>query len=195
MGGQIQVSSGSEGFAMTSLPQTTRQPLRRGRGPASVLTPRSRRLLVTVHVLAAVGLFGADLALVALGSFGAGGAAPQAVYPAMSLLAQWLVVPLAFAALGSGLLLGALGRWSLLRHGWVAVKLAITVALAAALVVVLVSDLNAAAAAATAELPVPQRLLFAISPAAASILLTVSAVLGKYKPHRRARTPGFERRR
>jgi hypothetical protein len=67
--------------------------------------------------------------------------------------------------------------------------LAITVALTVALLVVLVPGLSAAAAAATSELPIPQRLLFAIAPAAASILLTVSAVLGKYKPHRAARTP------
>jgi hypothetical protein len=151
------------------------------------LTPRRRPLLVTVHVLTAVGLIGTDLALVALGYAGARGAPAQQVYPAMSLLATWLVVPLALAALGSGILLSALTGWGLLRHWWVAVKLVITVALAAVLLAVLVPGLHAAADTATGPHPIPQRLLFALSPAAASILLTVNAVLGRYKPGRARR--------
>lgn len=180
---------------MTAPPQVTRQPPPQRRHPGRALTPRSHRLLVTVHVLTTVGLLGADLALLALGSAGAGGAAPQEIYPAMSLLAQWLVAPLALAALASGLLLGALSSWGLLRYWWVAVKLATTVGLTVALLVVLVPGLNAAANAATTELPIPQRLLYAIAPAAASILLTVNAALGKYKPGRTLRTRRFERNR
>ncbi|MEU4606450.1 hypothetical protein AB0F43_25955 [Kribbella sp. NPDC023972] len=41
-----------------------------------------RKLLLFVHVLAAVGLFGTDLVLLVLGISGASGSDPQAVYPA-----------------------------------------------------------------------------------------------------------------
>jgi hypothetical protein len=146
---------------------------------------RRRSVLITVHLLAALALIGADLAVVALGLAGARGAPAREVYPAMSLLTTRLVVPLALIAVASGVLLTAAGRWGL-RHWWLTAKLAITAVLAVVLVTVLVPGLDVAAAAASAP-QLPRRPLLAFGPAAASILLTVNALLGRYKPGTRRR--------
>ncbi|MBX6365282.1 MAG: hypothetical protein IRZ00_15545 [Gemmatimonadetes bacterium] len=99
------------------------------------------------------------------------------------------MAPLAALALGTGVLLGSLTRWGLLRHGWVTTKLAITTVLAGVLLFVLVPRLGDAAAAALtpAGVPAAARLRFAVGPAVSSVLLLVNVALGVYKPRRRAR--------
>jgi hypothetical protein len=86
-----------------------------------------RNLLLTVHVLATVGVFGADLVLLVLGASSVFGADPRTVYPAAHLIGQILVQPLAFAALGTGVALALLTPWGLFRYWWTAIKLAISV--------------------------------------------------------------------
>jgi hypothetical protein len=58
----------------------------RERGPRRMPTRRWRKPLLVVHVTAAVGLVGADLALLALAVAGATGTAASEVYPAMGLV-------------------------------------------------------------------------------------------------------------
>ncbi len=137
------------------------------------------KILVTAHVLTAVGLFGLDLALVAMGVAGARGAEPSEIYPAMHLLVRWLMLPLALAALGTGLLLARLGGWRLFRFAWVAIKLLITLGLTVVLFLILAPGL--AAAATMDALSESQRRLLALAPAASSILLGVNVGLGVYK--------------
>jgi hypothetical protein len=52
-----------------------------------------RKLLVTVHVLTTVGVFGTDLVLLRLGAWSALGVEPRAVYPAAAFtlhkLSKW----------------------------------------------------------------------------------------------------------
>jgi hypothetical protein len=117
------------------------------------LSPRWRKLLVTAHVAATVSVLGADLVLLALGLSGAGGADPRTIYPAAHLVGTRLVAPLAALSLGSGLLLGLLTPWGLLRYWWVAIKLVITAALSGAVLFVLIPRLGAAATAATGPAP------------------------------------------
>lgn len=156
--------------------------------PAAV-QPRRRlgRHLVTAHIISSVALLGTDASLLVLGLAGRTGSAPSTVYPAMSLLATWLIGPLAVLALGSGIAVATVNRWGLFRHGWVTVKLVVTAVLTTLVLVLVRPGLGRAADAAlrltTDPVLSPGRMtLFAIVPAAALALLIGNVLLGRYRP-------------
>jgi hypothetical protein len=60
---------------------------------AMKLSPRWRKLLLTIHVVSAVSVLGTDLVLLVLGISSMRGADPQTVYPAAHLVATWLLAP------------------------------------------------------------------------------------------------------
>ena len=150
-----------------------------------------RKLLLTVHVVATVSVLGTDLALLTLGLAGLGGADPRTTYPAAHLVGARLVAPLAVVSLGTGVLLGLLTPWGLLRYWWVAIKLAITAVLTALVLFVLVPRLGAVAGAATGPapglLPGGERLPLVVAPAVASTLLALNVALAIFKPGWRLR--------
>ena len=150
-----------------------------------------RKLLLTVHVAATVSVLGTDLVLLALGIASLDGADPRTMYPAAHLVGAWLVAPLAVLSLGTGLLLGILTPWGLLRYWWVTIKLALTVVLTGVVLFVLVPRLGAAAAAvdgpATGVLTIGERLPLVVAPAVASTLLALNVVLAIFKPGWRLR--------
>jgi hypothetical protein len=154
-----------------------------------MLTSQLRRIVLTVHVLATVGLFGADLVLLTLGISGASGSDPRTVYPAAHLVGAWVVAPLATIALVSGLTLGTFTRWGLVKHWWIAIKLAITAVLTTLVYLVLLPKLGSVAGAAHSSsaglVETSDRTLLAIIPAAGSALLALNVVLAIYKPRRR----------
>lgn len=159
---------------------------------ARTLSPAWRKLLLTAHVLATVSVLGADLALLVLGISDVGGAAPQTIYPAAHLMSAWLVAPLAVLSLGTGLLLGLLTPWGILRYWWVAIKLAITAVLTVVVLVVLVPRLGATADAVTSPAPhllvSGARLPLIVAPAVASTLLALNVALAIFKPGWRLRS-------
>jgi hypothetical protein len=155
------------------------------------LSARWRKLLLSVHVVATVSVLGTDLVLLALGLSSLSGADPRTIYPAAHLVGARLVAPLAVLALGSGLLLGALTPWGLLRYWWVTIKLAITAVLTGVVLFVLVPRLGAAAEAVSGPAPgvltSAERLPLVIAPAIASTLLVLNVVLAIFKPGWRLR--------
>jgi hypothetical protein len=161
-------------------------------GRSMNLPPPWRQLLLTVHVIAAVSALGIDLALLVLGISSVRGADPQTIYPAAHLVATWLLAPLAIVALGTGVLLGLLTQWGLLRYWWVTIKLALTAILTTIILFVLVPTLGVAADAATALDPSPftdaERLPLLIAPAAGVTLLILIVALAIYKPPWRLRS-------
>jgi hypothetical protein len=76
-----------------------------------------RKLLLTVHVAASIGVLGADLALLTLGIASVGGADPIIIYPAARLVSAGMVAPLALTALVTGLGLGLLTQWAFSHTG------------------------------------------------------------------------------
>ena len=150
---------------------------------------RPRRLLLTLHILATVGLFGADLVLVTLGFSAVFGAEPSTVYPAAQLVASTVVAPLALVSLASGVVLARWSGWGLFRYWWVTLKLAITLILTLVVLTVLVPRLgNAAAiAAAHASFDVSQRVPLAVAPGLATFFLVLNVALAVYKPGWRVR--------
>jgi len=150
---------------------------------------RPSRPLLTAHILATVGLFGADLVLVTLGFSALFGADPSTVYPAAQLIASTVVAPLALVSLASGVVLARLNGWGLLRYWWVTLKLAITLILTLVVLTVLVPRLGTAAAIATAHasFDIAQRVPLALAPALATVFLVLNVALAVYKPRWRVR--------
>ena len=150
------------------------------------LSPQWRKLLLTVHVATAVSVLGTDLVLLVLGISSVRGADPQTIYPAAHLVATWVLAPLTIVALGTGVLLGLLTHWGLLRYWWVTIKLALTAILSGVILFVLVPRLGVAADAATALDPRPftaaERLPLLVASAAGVTLLILIVALAIYKP-------------
>lgn len=94
------------------------------------ISKRTRQLLVFLHVAVSVGWMGAGAANVVL-AMTAGYTATDDVrrvcYFLMDQVDVFVIIPLAFAALVSGLLLCWVTPWGLARYWWVLVKLVLTV--------------------------------------------------------------------
>src|ERR1700754_1546934 len=90
--------------------------------------PRSqRRTILTVHVVASVGLLGACAAIVAI-NIRAASTGDPALYDMLSIFSFVFGIPLSFISLISGIVLGLGSKWGVLRYRWVTVKLALNVA-------------------------------------------------------------------
>jgi hypothetical protein len=158
-----------------------------------VTTTAHKQHLLTVHIVTAVALLGAELGLAALGLAGLGATAPETVYPAAHRMAEWLAAPLAVAALASGIGLLIAGPFSPRTDRWVLAKLAITAVLATLLLTAVIPWLHDAShhALDTGAVDESLRRRLAIAPTAASAALLMNVLFARYKPWRsnRTRTP------
>jgi DMSO/TMAO reductase YedYZ heme-binding membrane subunit len=152
------------------------------------MSPRLRKLALTVHVSASVGWLGAVAGVLALAVAGLTSDDPQtvrAVYIAMEATGWFLLVPLAIASLVTGVVQSLGTRWGLFRHYWVVFKLLINV-FATIILLMYMQTLGSLAdmAAATSGdhlggLRSPSPLLHS---AVALVLLLVATTLAIYKP-------------
>jgi hypothetical protein len=118
---------------------------------------------------------GTDAILLTLGATGLASSDPElirAAYLTMDLLASAALVPLALAALGTGILLGLGTRWGLARHWWVLAKLVLTIVGASAAVFLLSCQPPGSAR---------PRVRVMLAPAV-GVLLTAAVVLAVSKP-------------
>lgn len=153
------------------------------------MRPGSRKLALTAHVGCSVGWLGAVAASLALGVAGLVSDDAQTVrgaYLNLELVGQYVLVPLSFASLVTGLVSSLGTVWGLFRHYWVVAKLAINL-FATTVLLLYLSSLDYLADLAT-RLPVDAELspLRSASPVlhagAALVLLVVATVLAVYKP-------------
>ncbi|WP_406861980.1 DUF2269 domain-containing protein [Streptomyces sp. HUAS MG47] len=115
----------------------------------------ARRALLVVHVAVSVGWLGLSVGLLALGITAYATTDPaltQAAYRAMRVFADWLLVPVALIAFGSGVVLSLGTPWGLARHRWVWIKFWLTLGTAAATVFALRPEIAHAAAAGVPDL-------------------------------------------
>jgi hypothetical protein len=94
------------------------------------MAPSLRKFVLAVHLTSSLGWVGAVLAYIALGVTAAGGQDAQTVraaWIAMELTGWVVIVPLAVAALVSGLVISVGTPWGLFRHYWVLISLALTI--------------------------------------------------------------------
>ena len=155
------------------------------------LTPSLRKIAVTAHVTSSVGWLGAVAAFLALAVASLTSADAQRARSAdlaMDLTAWFVIVPLCFASLLTGLVSSLGTPWGLFRHYWVLVKLLIT--LPATLVLLLhmqpISVLAAVAAKTSPTLSDADlhelRTLLVTAAGAALLVLLVLTTLSMYKP-------------
>jgi len=151
----------------------------------------TRKSLLTVHVLASVGWFGAVAAFLAIAIVGV--SAPDSVavagiYAALDVLIWAVIVPLSLLALASGILQAVGTPWGLLRYYWVVAKLLLTLV---ATVVLLIHTGAVDAAAAAAMHPSmdidAMGVQLVVDSAAALVVLVLATVLSIVKP--RGTTP------
>ncbi|MEP6657744.1 MAG: hypothetical protein ABJC33_10950, partial [Betaproteobacteria bacterium] len=162
------------------------------------MTPSLRKFALTAHVTSSIGLLGSIAAFLALAVAGLTSQDAQivrAVYPAMDLTARFVIVPLAFASLLTGLIQSLGTSWGLFRHYWVLAKLLLTVF--ATIVLLAKMQLISHAARLAAESILPHADLraagieLAVHATGGLLVLLVPAVLSVYKP--RGLTPYGQR--
>ena len=98
----------------------------------------ARKIVLTTHVVTSLGWFGAVAAFGVLSFLGLNEnqtMVAHAAYVAMRPITWFVIVPLAFAALITGIVASLGTQWGLIRYYWVAFKLVITVAAIAVLFV------------------------------------------------------------
>lgn len=94
-----------------------------------MMTPSLRKFTLAVHITLSVGWIGAVAAYMALDIAVATSQEAQtlrAAYLAMDLIARYVIVPLAFAALLTGVIISVGTKWGLFRHYWVLISLLLT---------------------------------------------------------------------
>jgi hypothetical protein len=167
-----------------------------------ILTPSLRKLTLTAHVTSSVAWLGAVAAFLALAVAGLTSRDAQVVRSAdfaMDLTACFVIVPLCFASLLTGLVSSLGTPWGLFRHYWVFMKLLITVLATVVLLVHMqpISVLASAAATAStlsgADLQGLRKLLVTAASATLLVLLVLT-VLSMYKPRGMTRY-GWRRQR
>jgi uncharacterized membrane protein len=94
------------------------------------MTPSIRKFALTMHITTSVGWIGAVLAYLALAIITQKSQDAQmvrAAYLALEPITIYVLVPLAFASLLTGLIMSLGTPWGLFRHYWVIFKLLLTV--------------------------------------------------------------------
>ncbi len=172
---------------------TEQKPAKPRPGPPPRLGRPARRAALVVHVIASAGWLGLTLGLLALGitaaTDGSAGTVEASVR-AMKLFADWLLLPVAFLTLLSGLLLSLGTVWGLARYRWVYTKFWLTLATTTATVFALRPGVNSAVTAVAAGGPLPDAgdVLFGpVVSLSAYVFMTVISVLKPWGKTRRGR--------
>jgi hypothetical protein len=153
------------------------------------MTPRLRRFALTAHVVSSVGWLGAALVFLALAIIGLTGQDAQTVrgaYIVMEPAAWYVLVPLAFASLLTGLVQALGTTWGLFRHYWVLFKLLINVFATVVLLIFMETFSIMASMSADPTMSTADIRAMGTFPrehaALAVVLLLVATVLAVYKP-------------
>lgn len=150
--------------------------------------PGLRKAVLTTHITASVGWIGSVAAFIVLDVATVQSDAEsvlRASYVAMDLLTRWAIVPLAFAAFATGVIVSLGTKWGLFRHWWVLVTLILTVVATVVLLVQLPIIAHRAAVAADpdatlADLQGLGNLL--LHSVGGTLFLLAITVLNVYKP-------------
>lgn len=153
------------------------------------MTTGLRKLVLTAHIIFSVGWIGAVAAFLTLAITGLTTRDPHTVsatYTAMESIARFIIVPLAFASLLSGLIQSLGTPWGLFRQYWIVVKLFLTIF--ATVVLLKKMPLIGYAAQRAAETPLLSDALraagtpLAVHAAGGILVLLAATTLSVYKP-------------
>jgi hypothetical protein len=151
------------------------------------MTPGLRKLALTAHVASSVGWLGAIAGFLALAVVGLTSDDAQTVrgaYLVMEPAAWFVLVPLAFASLLTGLVQSLGTTWGLFRHYWVLFKLVINVVATIVLLMYMETFRFMAGMAAdpSADLGAVRNASPLLHAGAALLLLLAATTLAVYKP-------------
>jgi hypothetical protein len=157
------------------------------------MTPALRKFTITAHVAFSVGWLGAVAAFLVLSIAGLTSHDAELVrgaYLSMDLISRFIIIPMCFAALATGLLQALGTPWGLFRYHWIVLKFGLAIFATFALLVhqfVAMAEAAKRVSGATAETlfsadlgPLKTELVRA--PSLAILLLLVVTTLGVYKP-------------
>lgn len=151
------------------------------------MTSRLRKFALASHVAVSVGWLGAVVAFLGLAVIGVTSQSPQTVrgsYLVMEPLALFVLVPLAFAALLTGIIQSLGTAWGLIRHYWVLFKLLINLVATAILLMYTqtVSVMAGMAADSTTDLDAVRNPSPLVHTVLALLLLLAANAFAVYKP-------------
>jgi Predicted integral membrane protein (DUF2269) len=168
--------------------------------PAAAVQPRRlsgsrRKLVLTVHVAAALSLLGASLAMLIGSVYAASRDDPQEAHASYSLLRLFtftLDIPLAFVALLGGLLLALTSKWRVFRYWWVTGKLALFLATITLGITLVGPSIDTMLDVTEAGSPGESSVRWTLSLVAGGqvAMLLAAVTLGVFKPGGRARWTG-----
>jgi hypothetical protein len=145
-----------------------------------------RKPLLAAHLAVSIGWIGAAAAYLAIGIAAERSSSPETIrgaWVAMEVIGWSVLVPLALAALVTGLALAFGTRWGILRHYWVVFSLALTTVAAVVLVLHMPSVSSTADTARMAEPATLDGLGGDVGhPAIGLLVLLAVLVLNVYKP-------------
>jgi hypothetical protein len=147
------------------------------------LSRPARRATLVVHAAASASWLGLTLGLLALAVTAATTGSTvtvEASVRAMKLFADWLLLPLAFLTLLSGLVLSLGTPWGLARHRWVYTKFWLTLATTTATAFALRPGLGSTVTAVSAGGPLPDPVDVMMGPIvslSAYLFMTVISIL------------------
>lgn len=157
------------------------------------MTPALRKLTITAHVTFSVGWLGAVAAFLVLSITGLTSHDAEVVrgaYLSMDLISRFVIIPVCFAALATGLLQALGTPWGLFRYYWILMKFGLAIFATIALLIhqfaVMAEAAKRVSGAAAETLfgpdfgPLKTELVRA--PSLAILLLLVVTTLGVYKP-------------
>ncbi len=157
------------------------------------MTPALRKMTITAHVTFSVGWLGAVAGFLALSIAGLtshDGEVVRGAYLSMDLISRFVIIPMCFAALATGLLQALGTPWGLFRYYWILLKFGLAIFATIALLmhqfaVMAVAAKRVSGAAAetlfSADLG-PLKTELVRAPSLAILLLLVVTTLGVYKP-------------
>jgi uncharacterized membrane protein len=152
------------------------------------MKPGLRKLMLAIHITASVGWVGAVAAYIPLDVTTRTTddvATLRAAYVGMELIAVWALVPLAWAAFLTGLVVSLGTPWGLFRHYWVLISLVLT---SFALLILIVETRTITALARVASDPATSDAALRALPSTlphsvgGTIVLLVILALNVYKP-------------
>ena len=154
------------------------------------MTPRTRKLNLVLHVIAAMTWLGLDVGVLALTLTGLttrDDTTLRAAYVAMRLLADLALIPAALLAVVTGVVLSLGTHWGITRHWWVLVKTVLSLTALTLTVFLLRPGLYEAAHAALGT-PADHGSARMLAPPLVSLTMyTTMTVLSYFKPW--GRTP------
>ncbi|MDP8997974.1 MAG: hypothetical protein M3O03_13395 [Pseudomonadota bacterium] len=159
-----------------------------------IMPPFLRKFALIVHVTSSVGLLGSIAAFLALAIVGFSSANDQTIracYLAMQIAAKFVIVPLAFAALLTGIIQSFGTTWGLFQHYWVLMKLLLTIFATTILLIKMALISEAARLASETILPRAELhaagLQLVVHAAGGLCVLLLPMFLSIYKPQGRTR--------